>query len=418
MSRPNLLYLTPITPAPEGVGLAMRAYHNLLALSSAYSIFLLVVPTSIPDLPLHPSLRTLCERIVRLPLHPVKDFLLLLSLLLSKFGIPFPFGLLSLPIEMKTLSQRRMKAAAHIYGAIPFEVIHVFRLYMYPCARLFLGKNRHNVLQLDLDDIESLTRWDLHNLLLLNGETAMARRMEEEAKRYEEMEREWLTDFDRIFVCSASDREKISLRHGCDQVEVVPNIVRVTEPCSEEKKTWPFTFLFIANFAYYPNLDGLTFFCDQVLPMIRNRVSTAFTIKVVGRGIPRKLTAYLSTIAEIDIAGPVSDTERCYREAHAAIIPIRAGGGTRIKVLEAMAYRLPVVSTTKGVEGLELLHQVHVLLGDTSSAFAEHCCHVMTLPDLRRQLVENASARFYELYTLDRVRQVLCGNQYTSHQTP
>jgi glycosyltransferase involved in cell wall biosynthesis len=139
-------------------------------------------------------------------------------------------------------------------------------------------------------------------------------------------------------------------------------------------------------------------------------------VKVVGKGIPWKLTKHLSVMKEVDIAGPLRDMESCYREADAAIVPIRAGGGTRIKALEAIAYGLPVVSTTKGMEGLDFYNQIHVLLGDTPSSFAEHCCQVMTRPGLRQQLVENAFSRLHELYTLDRVRQVLCGNPHAFAQ--
>ena len=414
MSKPNLLYLSPITPAPEGVGLAMRAYHNLLALSSAYSIFLLVVPISIRDLSLHPSLSALCEKIVRLPLHPIKDSFLLIRLFLANYGIRFNSDSSSVPTEMSFLSPRRIRTAVRFYQGISFDAIHVFRLYLYPYARSFHTKNQNAVFQIDLDDVESLTRWDLRNLSLLNRDNVMARQMEQEAKKYERLEQEWLPHFDRIFVCSISDRENIKRRYGCNGVEVVPNIVRVTKTRREEKGSRPFRFVFIGNFLYYPNLDGLTYFCEQILPILRHRVSNPFTIKVVGKSIPRKLTAYLSTLKEMEICGPVPNTEYCYREADAAIVPIRAGGGTRIKALEAIAYGLPVVSTTKGMEGLEFHNKTHVLLGDTASSFAEHCCQVMTRPGLRQELAENAFSRLHELYTLDRIRPVLCENPRTS----
>lgn len=418
MNKPNLLYLTPITPDPGSVGLAIRAYNNLLALSSTYSIYLLVMPPSARDLPLHPSLVALCKKVIRLPLHPIKDFFPFLRLVRAHYGIPFLSCSPSLPAEMVTLSQRRIKAAARVYTGISFEVIHVFRIYMYPYARSFYIKNRHCVFQIDLDDIESSTRWDFRNLFLINKKKAMARRMEQEAKKYETLETNWLALFDRILVCSKSDREKILQRYGCNRVEVVPNIAGVKKIRREEKGSRPFTFIFIGNFLYYPNIDGLTFFCRRILPIMRDRVSHAFTVKVVGRGIPWKVTKHLSAIKEVDIAGPLHDTESCYREADAAIVPIRAGGGTRIKALEAIAYRLPVVSTTKGMEGLDFYHRTHVLLGDTPSSFAEHCCQIMTCPGLRQQLVENAFSRLHELYTLDRIKRVLCGNPHEFAQRP
>lgn len=411
MTRPNLLYISPVTPAPSGLGLAMRAYHNLFALAQCYAVHLVIIPTVIKPVSPDPSLFALCKKVVFLPIHPVKDFRVTLKLLLSKIRPNFISRYDSLTSEMLTFSLRRLKAAAKMFSGIRFDVIHAFRLYMYPYAFSFRPENFQGIIQLDLDDIESSTRRSLGSLFLVSGNKRMAQLMQLEAQKYEKIERFWLSRFDRLFTCSAVDREKIGQYYDCQRVEVVPNVVKVNKTRKEQKQANLFTFLLIGSFLYYPNLDGLLFFCDKVLPLIRQDVALDFALIVVGVGIPRKMAARLSSMKEVKLVGPVPDVEPFYEKADAAVVPIRAGGGTRIKVLEAMAYQLPLVSTVKGIEGLEVRPEVDVLLGDTPEAFAAQCCRIMTHPDLRHQLIKNAFSRVCEFYTLDKIIKVLCKNQ-------
>jgi len=301
-----------------------------------------------------------------------------------------------------------MKAVAQVYRGIDFKVIHVHRLYMLPYANLFMNQAFLGISQLDLDEIESLTRRSLSQLYLVNENKRMAHQLSYEANLYEEIERKFLTRFVRIFVCSDVDRPAISNQYGCDQIEVVPNVYQVPRITQQKSPPPPFTFLFVGYFGYYPNLDGLIFLCEQILPMIRQNADTAFLIKVVGRGIPKKLAERFSTLSEIELFGSVRSVTSFYLASHAALVPIRAGGGTRIKVLEAFAYRIPVVSTPKGVEGLAVSHEKHILVGSTAELFALQCCRLMTNSELRKEISQSAFSLLNKDYILDAVKQVVC----------
>lgn len=408
MTKPNLLYITPVAPSPTGGGLAMRAYHNLLALAGKFSIYLLIVPPGLKNPILHTCLSQLCHRITCIRVGPFHDFPALVRLIATRVWAKLvPLGLTN-PPELRFVSRRRIKAVAQVYRGIDFKVIHVHRLYMLPYVNLFMNQAFSGISQLDLDEIESLTRRSLSQLCLVNENKRMAHQLSYEANLYEKIERKFLTRFERIFVCSDVDRVAISTQYGCDQAEVVPNVYQVPRVTQQKPPLPPFTFLFVGYFGYYPNLDGLIFLCEQILPMIRQNADTAFLIKVVGRGIPKKLAERFSTLSEIELVGSVRSVSSFYVASHAALVPIRAGGGTRIKVLEAFAYRIPVVSTPKGVEGLAVLHEKHVLVGSTAELFALQCCRLMTNSELGEEISQSSFSLLNKDYILDVAKQVVC----------
>jgi glycosyltransferase involved in cell wall biosynthesis len=124
-----------------------------------------------------------------------------------------------------------------------------------------------------------------------------------------------------------------------------------------------------------------------------------FTTTIVGNA-PSDEVRRLAAEPGVCVAGPVPDMAPWYGEADAVVVPIRAGGGTRIKVLEAFSYRRPVVSTTLGVEGIDVRHDEHLLIGDTPETFAEECCRLMADPALAHRLVEGAYSLLIERYVL------------------
>ena len=95
--------------------------------------------------------------------------------------------------------------------------------------------------------------------------------------------------------------------------------------------------------------------------------------------------------------------EEIYERSDAVIIPLRAGGGTRIKALEAFSYQKPVISTSIGMEGIRAQNESHVLIGDTASQFAFQCLRLMKNHPLRKKLADNSFTLVRELYALDKL---------------
>jgi len=104
----------------------------------------------------------------------------------------------------------------------------------------------------------------------------------------------------------------------------------------------------------------------------------------------------------------VVDTGPIYEYSDAVVIPIRAGGGTRIKALEAFAYRKPVISTSVGVEGIAANHEQHILIGDTAEDFARQCVRVMRDSSIGKNLVENSFSLVQSSYNFEVIKERLC----------
>jgi glycosyltransferase involved in cell wall biosynthesis len=295
-------------------------------------------------------------------------------------------------------------------------MIHVFRIYTVAYVKDILEHNSRQYLQLDLDDIESITRKRLSKLYELNGESRISKQMEREASQYEEIERELLPLFNQVCVCSEGDKHKIYQKYKYSRVKVIPNIAGIPNLNEHKAKSAQFNFLFVGSLGYYPNRDAAIYFCDQILPIIRKHATRTFSFKIVGMNAPRRFAYYLSKFPEVDLIGPVVDTGPIYEYADAVVIPIRAGGGTRIKALEAFAYRKPVISTSIGVEGIPVNHEQHILIGDTAEDFAGQCVRVMLNSSIVKNLVENSFSLVQSSYTFEVIRERLCkdgekGNQ-------
>jgi polysaccharide biosynthesis protein PslH len=391
--KPRLLYLSPVIPAVTGNGLAMRAAMVLRCLAEQYDVYLLVVPLYLPyDARVPGAISDLCRCAVVAPLAPIeREPSSRPRRLIQRFG---------LASRRSSPWSRSVEEVGRTFRDVAFDVVHVFRLAMLPFARPYLWTRRHRPRRhLDLDDLESRTRRQLAALYRLNGVDMMARVEDAEADRSRAIEEQVLRGFDRVYVCSEVDRARLEGRSSA-HVCLLPNALPVPEPLPGGRGDGPFSFLFVGTLGYYPNEDAVRFFCGEVVPLIRRGSPRAFSVTIVGSGVadaPRPI----SGVPEARLVGIVPDVAPWYRDADAVVVPIRAGGGTRIKVLEAFSYRRAVVSTAIGIEGIDARDGEHVLVGDTPAAFAERCLRLMDDPALAERLTAHAYALFREAYTTE-----------------
>jgi glycosyltransferase involved in cell wall biosynthesis len=144
--------------------------------------------------------------------------------------------------------------------------------------------------------------------------------------------------------------------------------------------------LFVGSFQYFPNADGVQYFVEQVLPKVLKLCPDA-VFRLVGRKPDTRITA-LHNPPSVVVTGQVDELTLCYRAAQVCVVPLRSGGGTRLKILEAMAYGRPVVSTTIGAEGIDVEHNRNILIADHPEEMAEAVCRVLNDPALARRLAE------------------------------
>jgi glycosyltransferase involved in cell wall biosynthesis len=352
----TLLYVSPVVPAFSGNGLAMRAAAVLRLLAEQYAVTLLVLPLYVsPEPTPPPDLASLCERVI---------------------------------------SASSAAAARAALGDARFDVVHVFRLATLDAmgGLLDLGEERH----LDLDDLESETRRQLAALQRLHGNAAAASAKLAEAARYRRLEDDALSSFDRVYVCSEPDRLALAGR-GVAEIAVLPNSVAVQGPLPPCGPSEPFTLLFVGTLGYFPNEDGVRWFCAEVLPLLEDLAARPCRVVLVGTGATDQVRG-LHAPPRIDVVGEVADLAASYQSSHAVIVPLRAGGGTRIKILEAFSFRRPIVATSIGIAGIEAVHDQHVLVADSATAFAQQCIRLRNEQGLGERLVAASFELFLDRY--------------------
>jgi glycosyltransferase involved in cell wall biosynthesis len=165
------------------------------------------------------------------------------------------------------------------------------------------------------------------------------------------------------------------------------------------------TLLCLATYGHWPNVHGLRFFVAKVFPLIQEELNGA-RLLVVGRDTPREVQA-LHDGQAIFVERTVPSVEEYYQRATVAVVPLRIGAGTRLRILEAFALGRPVVSTTIGCEGLEVVDGRDLLVADEPRALADACIDLLRDPGLRERLVRAGRELVKRHYTWESVhRQV------------
>lgn len=387
--KPELLYLTPVIPSVTGNGLAMRAGMVLEALAAGYSVSLLVIKlyaSHEADVP---------ERFVRMCRRS--------AVATSTVGSR------TLWTRIRTRRKRdTLDEILRCYQAFFFDRIHVFRLAMLPFARRFFHSSPDSDRHLDLDEVESSTHMRIARLCRLNGDVELASAEEAAVDSCSLLERQACTVFDRIYVCSGKEKEELSKLCAPSGIEILPNGVRVQPLLPAPPAELPFCFLFAGTLGYYPNEDAVLYLCREIVPRLRQRTIRNFEIRIVGSGATARIYEAVRK-AGLTLLGPVPDIQPSYQRASAVIVPLRAGGGTRIKILEAWSYRRPVVTTTIGIEGIPASDGEHALMADTPDGFSECCVRLMEIPELASRLAANAYALLSHDFSPDAIERAIAG---------
>jgi len=162
----------------------------------------------------------------------------------------------------------------------------------------------------------------------------------------------------------------------------------------------------------FPNRDALEFFCDRILPAIRTLTSDV-PVRWIGRATDEEQQLYRDRFG-IELTGYVEDVRPLMRQAACHIVPLRTGGGTRLKILNSWAMGKPVVATSVGCEGLEAIDGTNILIRDNPSDFAIAVRAVLENPRLAQRLVDGARETVDRLYSWDVVGRELIERYLTT----
>ncbi|MBI3608467.1 MAG: glycosyltransferase [Nitrospirae bacterium] len=234
-----------------------------------------------------------------------------------------------------------------------------------------------------------------------------------EARRMRAYEEAMCRRFARVVAVSRDDAAKL-LAAGVKTVDVVPNGVDVAhyrEAPRPEKA--PCTLMFIGWLRHGPNVDAILYFLDEVYPLIVRELPDVRLV-IVGSPISSAMRRAAARRPSVELTGYVPDVRPVLRAATVSVVPLRVGGGTRLKILESMAAGTAVVSTSIGCEGLDVEAERHLLVGDGPDAFARCVVRLLREPELRAGLEREALALVrarYDwssiAYTMDQVYRAI-----------
>jgi glycosyltransferase involved in cell wall biosynthesis len=260
---------------------------------------------------------------------------------------------------------------------------------------------------LDLDDDECTRTEMLIPLREAAGDFARANRERTELGRQRRFQRMILSRFQTCFLASSEDRDSLSAQYPDVKFAWLPNAIRLPAETPGLHGGPRGNLLFLGKLDYLPNEDAVLYFCNRILPLLITS-GRPVSLRVAGMDAPDSIRK-LSALPGVTVVGAVKDVVPEYERAGIAVAPLRAGSGTRIKILEAFSYGVPVVSTSMGAAGLDVTHEVHLLIADTPEEFAAACLRLIEDDRLAERLSRNALKWVRETHSLDRVRAILHG---------
>jgi len=376
----KILFLTQILPYPLDAGPKIRAYFVLRHLAeSGHRITLLsfIRASDRPEYADH--LRRYCERVEAVPMRRsrLRDGLTLLGALGS--GRPFLIAR-----DWSRAMTRRIDALAQVLP--PWDAIHADQLWMAPYA--LRARSRCPA------EATPVTVLDQHNAVfripdrLAASETNRLKRelLRLESRRLERYEAAACRRFDRVVWVTAEDRDALFPNGEASTASLATVIpISVASPprtglratSSGRRRV-----TFMGGLHWPPNLEGIRWFASTVWPQVRQRLP-GFVLTIIGRDPSGELG---DLGAAVEATGYLPDPKAHLEETAVFVVPLHAGGGMRVKILDAWSQGLPVVSTTVGADGIDAWHMENIYLAVSPEAFAAGVVEIAENPELAENL--------------------------------
>ena len=256
----------------------------------------------------------------------------------------------------------------------------------------------------DLDDLDDHTAWvqgkgDRRDLLSVcrQGPASWERhlRQAKNTRMWRRLQARMVAESAAVAVCSEGDRNRL----GAANAAVIPNgYTSPPQPLGRAAVGSPPTVLFVGYLRYGPNVDAAIRLVKQIGPRLWAR-RPELQIRLVGR--PNSTISSLHRPPQVVVTGPVDDLGTELAQADVSVIPLLAGAGTRVKILEAFAHRIPVVATAVAAAGLDVHDGAHLLLADDDDALSAACLRVLEDDGLRARLADRGQRLFDERYRWD-----------------
>ncbi len=381
LSNLHVLQFAPRVPWPLDTGAKLRNYHLARTLSAKFRMTLL----AFSERDTHSSeLKTVYERIEMVMRNASYSF-----------GKVLRGAMGSMPLPLLNYTTEEMKQAlASLLNAQEFDLIQVESIHLMNYLPTIRAARKRPLVVCDWHNVESELMRQYSERAENFARRAYANRT---ARLMNEAEKRALDQFDAHIVVSKEDAERLGQMNSSAQVFVIENGVDSAyyADLRSEPNTWN-RIVFVGSMDYHANIDAAINFARNVWPIVHGK-KPELIFTIVGRD-PSLAVRELSSIAGVEVTGSVEDVRPYYREAIAAVVPLRVGGGSRLKILEAMAAGVPVVSTTLGAEGLKVMHGENILLADDDRDLAETITAIVGDETFRSRIIAAARALITERY--------------------
>lgn len=378
----RILFLSPRQCWPAHSGAKLREYHFARALGAVAELTYVCFRWP-GDAPPRPADLPFCREIVTVP-KP------------GTYGLAQTIrgALGSTPLPVLNYTCAEMSRAVARVAAQPFDLVHADSIHMIRYAEAVAKRQTGAAAIYNWHNIESEAMLRFAETV---GSRAKAWYARQTAAKLEHLERRILHNARGHVVCS--ERERAVLRGWVPgaRIEVVENGVDTAyfrgAAGSPSRRL-----VFVGTMDYFPNVDAVTSFAARVWPELRAALP-GLTLSIVGAKPVPAVTA-LREIAGIEVTGTVPDVRPYYADALAAVVPLRTGGGTRLKIPEAMAAGVPVISSTLGAEGLDATPGRDFLLAeaDDAGAWVRQVTRLATDAAERARIAEAAFALVRDRY--------------------
>lgn len=384
----KILFLTQIVPFPPDAGPKVKTYHVLRALiGQGHSVTLVsfVRPEEVSHIS---ALEKICDAVHVVPIRRSR---------IADIGYMIRSYLTTRPFLIERDDLRPMQELVNkLVKEGDFQFIHADQLTMvqfairgasaFPDKKPKVIFDAHNAVWSIVERMQENARWFLKPVLGV------------EARRVKRYEGELLktvdhvlavTDVDRVGLQEALHFSKIKQGDRVAPITVVPIAVDTQKLQPVKRKAGSRNIVTLGTLHYPPNADGIRWFFNEVFPLIRKRVPEA-TLTIIGKNPPQDFLDLAAREPDaVKVTGYVPELVPYLEQSALMVVPVRAGGGMRVRILEAFAYAMPVVTTTIGLEGIHAELEKDVLVADMAEDFANRVSNLLEDISLQEKLSKN-----------------------------
>lgn len=363
-NKKKIALFTPYVPYPPNTGGKIRSYHLILALVNYFDVDVYATSHGLPDVDDVCAMQRMVRRLRILEVHKTRR----LRDLWRWISAPWP-RFVDYFQDSRSLLQAWLALHTEEY-----ELLIADELCMTPYMELRSDLPRvvfrQKIDSIHVREVAAAHPWGLERVLYYM-----------EAGKLRRYERQKMPIYQACVTCSEADAAVVRQDAPGIILHVIPNGVDLEQFCpSGLPRKDPPVLLFVGTMHYYPNIDAVRYFFEDIYPLIR-QARPDIQVQIVGHRPPPEIQR-LTRLPGVEVTGSVPDVRPYYEQAKVFIVPLRLGGGTRLKIVEAMAMGLPVVSTSVGAEGLEVRHGENILIADDPRAFADSVLRLLSDPAL------------------------------------